>query len=103
MLALGIVGVLIGVASAALVVSGAYIAHRRAADAVDAAALAAADVASGRIGGSPCAEAQRIAEANDAQLESCVLDGVVASVSVSTAYLGMRSIAEARAGPPGSR
>lgn len=102
-LALGIVGVLIAVAASVLVVMGAFVQQRRAAVAVDAAALAAADVATGRVGGSPCVEAKRIAEAGGAALESCALDGVVASVTVSTGYFGLRSRAEARAGPPGTR
>ena len=101
-LALGTVGALIGITAAVLVVTGAYVEHRRAAVAGDAAALGAADVASGRAGGSPCAEAQRIAEANGAHLESCSLDGPVVSVTASTGYLGFRARVDARAGPPGT-
>ena len=102
-LGLGMVGALIGTVGAVLIVTGAHVEHRRAATAADAAALGAADVASGRVGGSPCAEAQRIAEANGAGLEACSVDGLVVSVAASTGYLGLDARAEARAGPPGSR
>ncbi len=101
-LALALIGVLVAVVSAALVVSGAFVAHRRAAVAADAAALAAADAASGRASGVPCVQAERLAAVNGARLDSCRARGAVVTVDVSTAYLGMRSTAEARAGPPGS-
>lgn len=68
--------------------------------AADAAALAAADVASGLLPGFPCAQAERVARANRASLETCEIDGLVATVRVGSAVLGITVTAVATAGPP---
>jgi secretion/DNA translocation related TadE-like protein len=67
--------------------------------AADAAALAAADTASGLATGVPCDTAARAAQLNGANLVACTVDGLIATVSVSRTIgvvtLGFR----ARAGP----
>ena len=70
--------------------------------AADAAALAAADVASGLVPGQPCDSAARVAAANGASLEACSLDGLVATVTVGRAILGISLRESATAGPAGS-
>ncbi|WP_344013168.1 hypothetical protein [Microbacterium natoriense] len=69
---------------------------------IDAAALAAADAASGAVAASeePCALAARVAAASDAVLTVCVLEGLVATVQVEAAYAGLAAVSRARAGPP---
>jgi secretion/DNA translocation related TadE-like protein len=70
------------------------------AGAADAAALAAADVASGRMPGQPCEAAARLAEANDAVLTDCVVDGAIVTVVVER-WVGVVPVrAIATAGPP---
>lgn len=70
--------------------------------AADAAALAAADTASGRIEGDPCDRADAVAAAVGFGVDACTVtvDGV-AEVHLSTAVLGLTLAAAARAGPPG--
>ena len=72
------------------------------AGAADAAALAAADVASGLVSGYPCATAALVAAANGAAVASCAVDGLVVTVSASRDILGLAVTATATAGPPGS-
>jgi secretion/DNA translocation related TadE-like protein len=67
--------------------------------AADAAALAAADAASGLVPGVPCDLASLAAEHNGARLAGCTVDGLVATVSVSRS-VGIFTIgSSARAGP----
>jgi len=75
---------------------------QRLAAAADAAALAAADAASGAVPGVPCTRAAEVAEAGGASLTACVVDGLVATVTVSTRMLHWQAEAAARAGPPPS-
>lgn len=70
------------------------------AGAADAAALAAADTASGRLPGYPYEAAGRAASANGASLDSCAVDGLVVTVVVSRSILGIPVSARATAGPP---
>jgi secretion/DNA translocation related TadE-like protein len=70
------------------------------ADAADAAALAAADVAAGLSPGSPCSVAAEVAAANNARFERCAVDGLVVTVSTSDGFLGISLQASATAGPP---
>lgn len=72
------------------------------AGAADAAALAAADTLSGAVAGTPCAAAASVARANGAELEACVLDGLVATVRVGGSAAGIHLSATATAGPPPS-
>lgn len=101
-LAIALIGVLIGTTGVAVAVAGAFGARRTAAAAADAAALAAADIASGLRTGSPCEVAEHVVAANGAQLESCGIEGVVSLVVASVPYLGLPARATARAGPPGA-
>lgn len=68
--------------------------------AADAAALAAADTASGLVAGYPCAAATEAARLNGAAVTGCVLEGQIATVTVATSVLGIDLSARARAGPP---
>lgn len=95
-------GVLLVLGSALGVVSAMVVDHRRAQAAADLAALAGAG-ALGRAG-EACAEATRIAAANDARVVSCAVVGrdVLVAVSVEGPHwLGQTGdlTARARAGP----
>jgi secretion/DNA translocation related TadE-like protein len=68
--------------------------------AADAAALAGADVASGRIAGYVCEVALEVAEANGAVLAGCEADGQVVTVTTQREFLGLQLVALATAGPP---
>lgn len=74
---------------------------QRMAGAADAAALAAADAASGLVGGDPCDRAAEIAAAAGAELAGCELDRLVATVTLSAVFARLPASASARAGPPG--
>lgn len=73
---------------------------RSVANAADAAALAAADTASGAIAGYPCEAATAVAAVNDATLIRCEVEGLIASVSVQRGVRSLSIAASARAGPP---
>ena len=73
------------------------------AGAADAAALAAADTASGLIAGYPCENASRLAVANDAYVEDCTVDGRIVTVTASRRILGILVTTSATAGPPPTR
>ena len=73
---------------------------RSVANAADAAALAAADTASGAIAGYPCAAAEAVATLNEAAVLRCSVTGLIASVSVTRTVHGIDVSAHARAGPP---
>lgn len=96
-----------GLAAAALVLTAALAAGgtaaaagQRLSAAADAAALAAADAASGAARGIPCERAAELARAGGTTLADCVLDDLVATVTVSADVLRWRASATARAGPP---
>jgi len=99
-LAAGVLGALIAVLLATLPVVTLFAAHQRAANAADAAALAAADTASGRLPGFPCETARMVAARNAASLGTCSVEGltVLVDATVDTAF-GAITVA-ARAGPP---
>ena len=97
-LGLGIVAVLL----AALPLYGALAARHSVTAAADAAALAAADAASGLVPGYPCEIAARVASANGASLAGCALDGLVVTVTVGRPLLGFAVAESATAGPAGS-
>jgi secretion/DNA translocation related TadE-like protein len=80
---------------------GAAVFSQRLTGAADAAALAAADAASGLIGGAPCDRAAELASAGGTELVGCDLDGLVATVVVSGTFGRFAARASARAGPPG--
>jgi hypothetical protein len=68
--------------------------------AADAAALAAADAASGAVAGIPCDRARTVATANNATLAACEVDGYIVTVAISGVILGMHCSETATAGPP---
>ncbi len=99
--------IVIGLLAALLIASVAAVgacallaAKQRVSAAADAAALAAADTASGLIAGSPCDRAAQAARLNGARLGRCRLAGAVALVSAEAALGGIPIAVWARAGPP---
>lgn len=101
-LATAFLGLLLLVGSALGVVAAMVAAHRQAQSAADLAALAAAGAL--RRGGDACEAAGRVAPANGASLEACLVDG--ADVTVTVRVTGPRFLgqagdldARARAGP----
>lgn len=101
-LAPGVLIVTTGIALGLAAVGGAAVTSQRVAGAADAAALAAADAASGAVPTTdePCALASRVAAASGAALTDCALEGFVATVQVQAAYAGLTAVSRARAGPP---
>lgn len=99
-LAVGVMGALVALLLATLPVATLLTGHQRAANAADAAALAAADTLSGRVAGFPCDTARVVASRNQATLGACAIEGatVVVDAIVETP-LGAITVA-ARAGPP---
>lgn len=69
-------------------------------NAADAAALAAADTASGAIAGFPCEAAEQAATLNGATVTSCTVGGLVADISVERAAGPFVLRSRSRAGPP---
>lgn len=66
----------------------------------DAAALAAADAASGAITGAPCDRAAEIASVAGTRVGSCQVDALIATVVVEGLFGILPAHASARAGPP---
>ncbi|GAA1852382.1 Rv3654c family TadE-like protein [Microbacterium koreense] len=98
--AAGIVGVAAILTVGLATVSAAAVTAQRVAGAADAAALAAADTASGAVSGVPCERAADLAERFASSLVACEIDGLIATVTVSTTFAGMPVRVSARAGPP---
>ncbi|TAM69245.1 MAG: hypothetical protein EPN48_07590 [Microbacteriaceae bacterium] len=101
-LAVAVIAAVLAVVGMLVPVGVALAVKQQVAGAADAAALAAADTASGMIAGFPCVAAARAAALNGTELARCELDGLVATVAARTNYLGFEIAIEARAGPPGS-
>lgn len=100
-LALALVMVVVTIGLSGVAVASALTARQRVVGAADLAALAAADAASGAIGGRPCQVASAVATGNRARLTACESDGLVVSVTVSGEFAGIPIAAHSRAGPPG--
>ena len=101
-LVVALAGAMVAILAATLTVGAVHLAKRRAGAVADLAALAAADAAVGRIAGDPCERAALVAEANDAGLEDCAMEGLEATVTVGVSVPGgWRAEVRARAGPPG--
>ena len=98
--AVGVVSVVAIIALGLAAVAGAAAQSQRVAGIADAAALAAADTVSGAVPGVPCGAAAAVATAGDMELKECDVRGLVATVSVGTAYGGIPFAARSRAGPP---
>ena len=101
MLVLGIVGAVVSLTALVVPVATTFVGSQRAANAADAAALAAADAVSGAVPGVPCELAEATAARNGAALDTCRTDGPVASVTATVSAFGFEHRADARAGPPG--
>ena len=99
-LALGIVGAVVLVLMAELALGSAVVTRQRIIGAADAAALAAADGASGAVAGVPCDLAARVAGAGGATLTACSIDGLVATVTVAGRSGVLTFEARSTAGPP---
>ncbi|MCK9915358.1 helicase [Microbacteriaceae bacterium K1510] len=85
----------------ALVTAGAATAARqRAVVAADAAAPAAAARAPGARAREPCALAERLARAHHAEVRTCTIDGLIATVGIGADFGAFQISATARAGPP---
>jgi secretion/DNA translocation related TadE-like protein len=100
-LGLGVVAATVALLLLILPLAVALQGRQLAANAADAAALAAADTAMGAVPGEPCANAARLAEAGGAGLLDCRIDGAVATVLVAREVLGGTARAAATAGPEG--
>jgi secretion/DNA translocation related TadE-like protein len=99
-LAIGLVAATVIVTATMLPLYTAFASSRQLAAAADAAALAAADTASGALPGVPCEAAAAAAALGGAALADCSVEGAIATITVTGSALGMRLEARARAGPP---
>jgi len=94
------------IAGAAILTGGlaavgtASVVGQRLASAADAGALAAADAASGAVGGIPCDLAGEVTDTFGARVDTCDLEGLVATVTVEMRFGPVTARASARAGPP---
>lgn len=104
-LVLAIVGATLALTAALVPVLGLLVSSQLAANAADAAALAAADALTGAVPGRPCALARTAAARNGARLVSCEGDerAATATVAVVVRSLTFELTARARAGPPPTR
>ncbi|GAB3397718.1 hypothetical protein GCM10027515_02230 [Schumannella luteola] len=96
----GIVVVTAGIALAVVGLGAGLTERQRMIAAADAAALAAADTASGAVSGDPCTQAARLAGEHRAALADCRIEGAEATVEVRGDFAGIPLVARARAGPP---
>lgn len=83
-------------------ICSALSARQQVSGAADAAALAAANAATGWVRGEPCDAAERTARRNGVTMDECRLAGLEATVTVSTNIALTRVTGSARAGPPRS-
>lgn len=104
-LVVAMAGVLLLVGAATGVVAALVVAHRKAQAAADLAVLASATALADPVRArDPCGAAGEVAEANDATLQSCVVEGQDVLVEVTVAgprWLGQdrNLVGTARAGP----
>jgi secretion/DNA translocation related TadE-like protein len=87
-------------AGLALPLNAALTTRQLTANAADAAALAAADTASGFVPGYPCANAAEAARLNGATLAECAVDGLQVRVTATRQVLGVVVSVASMAGPP---
>ncbi|MDR5700261.1 Rv3654c family TadE-like protein [Agromyces aerolatus] len=102
-LVLAIVGAVLALTAGLVPLLGVFVHSQVAANAADAAALAAADALAGAVPGVPCELAELVARRHGTRLVSCDGAGAEASVSVAARVLTFEITARARAGPPESR
>jgi len=96
----GVVGCVTALTVGLASIAAASVFGQRLAGVADAAALAAADAASGAVTGVPCERAQQVAAAGGADVGVCDLDGLIATVTVTASFGVLPASASARAGPP---
>ncbi|HTL40426.1 MAG TPA: Rv3654c family TadE-like protein [Pseudolysinimonas sp.] len=99
-LALALVGATVAVGVASIGLGSALTVRQRIIGAADAAALAAADGASGAIAMPPCEGAALVVQAAGASLTECGIDGLIATVEVSARVGPVPVSARSTAGPP---
>ncbi|MEJ3404910.1 Rv3654c family TadE-like protein [Rathayibacter sp. YIM 133350] len=100
-LAVAVIGTVATVAISMAAVLGVFVVRQRVAGAADAAALAAADVASGALpGASVCEAAAQVLAANGASLAECDVEGETVSVGAAIPWTTFLVAARSRAGPP---
>ena len=102
-LAVSLIAVILAVTILLVPLYSVLSARTRVAAAADASALAAADVAVGRLPGIPCVAAETVAEVNGASMTECQLDGVIVTVRVRLTIVGFVLQSAATAGPPGAK
>lgn len=101
-LAIAVIASVVAVTLMLVPLTQALVLKQRVVAAADAAALAAADTASGALAGFPCAAAEKAARLNGARVGRCEIDGLIATVSAVSSYWGLNISVLARAGPPGA-
>ncbi|BDZ51635.1 hypothetical protein GCM10025867_38760 [Frondihabitans sucicola] len=101
-LAAAIVGAVTATTLAIATAAGVLVERHRLGAGADAAALAAADVASGVVPGSPCEVATTVAAANRARIVTCETEGSSATVAVSSRVGPFVITVAATAGQPRS-
>lgn len=99
-LALALVGATVIAGLSTVGLGSALTVRQRLIGAADAAALAAADGASGAVAEPPCTGAALVARAARASLTACRLDGLVATVQVAARVGPVLVTARSTAGPP---
>jgi secretion/DNA translocation related TadE-like protein len=99
-LAVGLVACAATLSLGLAVAGSAAVFGQRLAGVADAAALAAADAASGAVSGFPCESAERIARTAGAEVSACEINVLTATVTVSALFGRLPATASARAGPP---
>lgn len=100
-LAVALVTAVLLLTGLALPLNAALTTRQLTANAADAAALAAADTASGLVAGYPCANAAEAARLNGAELGECTVDGLEVTITATRRVLGVTVSVASRAGPPG--
>jgi secretion/DNA translocation related TadE-like protein len=98
-LAIALIGAMLACASLLFTLAWALGVKHTVQASAEAAALAAADVASGAIAGYPCERAAEASALGGASLDSCEITGDVATVRISRSVLGFDVAADAKAGP----
>ncbi|MET4640164.1 secretion/DNA translocation related TadE-like protein [Mycetocola sp. 2940] len=99
MLAVALVASVLILTGLALPLNAALTTRQLTANAADAAALAAADTASGLVPGYPCANAAEAARLNGAVLGECTVSGLEVRVTATRQVLGVVVSVASRAGP----
>lgn len=99
-LVVAIIAAVIALAALSAPVWGVLVLKNRLAAAAENSALAAADVAVGRMPGEPCETAASVAHAVGAIVAVCEADGLVMTVVVSGTVAGFPVTGVATAGPP---